>query len=352
MKQTCLISLLALSCSLALTACHPEDEKNIPAQKVNQQLSNNMEQSIVLDSQNMMAHVKQFQAIAQQNGGNRALGSKGDQASAAYILAQVKKAGYPVQIFDFKNQQHVAGQNILVKIPGQQNASIIVGAHYDSTKIGPGLNDDASGVSLLLELMHQLSTAKFKPQQTIYLAFWDAGETDRAGSQAYVSQLTPEELKNIQAYINVDMVGTKNPTVLMASADTSPASVAQIAKILRNKGMQKEVKDEDRLLADEVNALPKNPSDLALQQSLKAFFQSQNLDMKEDVYGLTTSDGASFVGKVPVTSLILFDKNGDARKFSPCHEPACDQLDQIDPNSLALAGRTVLHLIQNINQPQ
>ncbi|GAA0613630.1 M28 family metallopeptidase [Streptomyces crystallinus] len=46
-------------------------------------------------------HLEQFQKIADANGGNRAAGTPGFDASAAYVYGQLKKAGYDVAYQDF-----------------------------------------------------------------------------------------------------------------------------------------------------------------------------------------------------------------------------------------------------------
>jgi len=69
--------------------------------------------------------------------------------------------------------------------------------------------------------MAQLSQQKIKPKHSIHLAFWDSEEAGIAGSQAYVKKLTADQLKAIKAYINVDMVGTKDPEILIADGDKS-----------------------------------------------------------------------------------------------------------------------------------
>ncbi|MFB7515779.1 M28 family metallopeptidase [Streptomyces sp. NPDC056144] len=53
--------------------------------------------------QDAFKHLQKFQAIADSAGGNRAAGSLGHDASAAYVYTQLKKAGYDVryQKFDF-----------------------------------------------------------------------------------------------------------------------------------------------------------------------------------------------------------------------------------------------------------
>ncbi|WP_023269731.1 M28 family peptidase, partial [Acinetobacter gyllenbergii] len=86
---------------------------------------------------------------------------------------------------------------------------------------------------------------------------------------------------------------------------------------------------------------------LALEETLKVFFKAKNLKIKEDVSTLTASDTAPFLGKVPVTAVILFNEQmkGDELEFAPCYHKACDTIEQVDPKSMQLAGDAVIHLL-------
>ncbi|MBP7783450.1 MAG: Zn-dependent exopeptidase M28, partial [Acinetobacter sp.] len=210
---------------------------------------------------------------------------------------------------------------------------------------GPGINDNASGVALLLDLMHQLKAEKTKPKHTIVLAFWDSEETGIAGSQDYVKKLSPEQLKGIKAYINVDMVGTKNPDVMIA--DATKSSVDDMEKMLKERGM---AESDYKPLLDGMRSVPTHAGDIALENMLSAFFKDKKVTLKKDVSTLTASDTAPFLGKVPVTSIIMFNEkmNGDELEFAPCYHKACDTIEQVDPKSLQLAGDAVVYLLKNI----
>ncbi len=294
----------------------------------------------------MMNHLYVLQKIAQENAGNRAVGTLGGQATAKYILDEAKKAGLHAQMLPFENGKKQVGQNIIVEIQGQsKDTAVIVGAHYDSVPMGPGINDNGSGVAVLLGLMH--TYAKLKPKHTLYLAFWDSEEEGIGGSSDFVSKLSPSQLQGIQAYVNVDMVGTKNPTIQIADGDQS--SIQDMENMLKQRGM---AESDYKPLLDSLRNIPLHRGDLALENYLKAFFKARGLEVKEDVSTLTASDTAPFLGKVPVASLILFNEQmkGDELEFAPCYHKACDTIDQVDPKSLQLAYDAVKDLIQHLNQ--
>lgn len=300
-----------------------------------------------LNADRMMVHLHALQNIATDHGGNRAVGTKGGLATAQYILNEAKKAGLQVQMLPFENREKTVGQNIIVEITGQsKDTAVIVGAHYDSVTTGPGINDNGSGVALVLELMNHYAIQKTKPKHTIYLAFWDSEEVGIAGSKDFASKLSAEQLKGIQAYINVDMVGTKNPTIQIADGDQS--SIDDMEDMLKERGM---AESDYKPLMDSLRSIPNHVGDLALEKYLKTFFKQKGITVKEDISTLTASDTAPFLGKVPVASLILFNEQmkGDVLEFSPCYHQACDTLDFVDPQSLTLASEAVLHLLNQLN---
>ena len=75
------------------------------------------------------------------------------------------------------------------KIEGQ---TIVVGAHLDSVTEGPGINDNGSGSSTILEIAEQLAALKYtnKLQRQVRFAFWGAEELNLLGSQHYVDSLS------------------------------------------------------------------------------------------------------------------------------------------------------------------
>lgn len=328
--SACILSSVFLLGGCQTTQLHNVESSSIPSAEIK------------LDSTRMMNHLQAFEKIAKDHGGNRAVATQGGLASAQYILDAAKKAGYQVQVLAFENEDKEVGQNIFIEIAGQTNASVILlGAHYDSVKTGPGINDNASGVALLLDLMNQYSVTKTKPKDTLVFAFWDSEEAGIAGSKDYAKKLSPEQLKGIKAYINVDMVGTKNPRAMIF--DASKSSIANLKDDYKGIDIsESELND----LANRLRAVPTHPQDIILEKQLTSFFEKRGIVVKKDISTPTASDTAGFLGKVPVASIILFGQ--DEGEFAPCYHQACDTIQHVDPKSLQLVGDAVIHLLNNI----
>lgn len=102
--------------------------------------------------------------------------------------------------------------NVLGGLPGKnEKQAILISAHYDHLGIYqgvvyPGANDNASGVSTVLEVIRRLLRDGKVPEKTLVFAFWSAEEMGFVGSNAFVQSPT-FPLQNLQAVINIDTVG-------------------------------------------------------------------------------------------------------------------------------------------------
>jgi Zn-dependent M28 family amino/carboxypeptidase len=106
---------------------------------------------------------------------------------------------------------------------GDRDNVVMLGAHLDSVQDGPGINDNGTGTSALLEIAKQLR--KFKHlNNTIRFAWWGAEESGLVGSTYYVNNLVendPEGLDAIATYLNFDMIGSPNYIIGVYDADAS-----------------------------------------------------------------------------------------------------------------------------------
>ncbi|MFF2242880.1 M20/M25/M40 family metallo-hydrolase [Arthrobacter sp. NPDC058130] len=167
-------------------------------------------------SRNMVGHMEALQRVADANGGNRASGTSGYEESARYVEEQLRAAGYnPVrQSFSFRGEgrgrPRVESFNILAETGGDAGRTVVVGAHLDSVREGPGINDNASGVAAVLETAAWLKEAGISPANRVRFAFWGGEEDGLYGSQHYVDELSQAEVGQTAANLNVDMAASPN----------------------------------------------------------------------------------------------------------------------------------------------
>lgn len=98
-------------------------------------------------------------------------------------------------------------KNIIGSIQGEidENKVIILSAHYDSYPGSKGMDDNASGIIGLLEVMRVLS--KFKYGYTIKFIGFDKEEDGLLGSLSYILGGGIKERERIEGVINFDMIG-------------------------------------------------------------------------------------------------------------------------------------------------
>jgi Zn-dependent M28 family amino/carboxypeptidase len=101
--------------------------------------------------------------------------------------------------------------NVIADSPqGRRGRTIVVGAHLDSVEDGPGINDNGSGSSTILEIAEQAAELR-QPRNRLRFAFWGAEEAGLVGSTAYVEEQVDEGTADqLEANLNFDMVGSPN----------------------------------------------------------------------------------------------------------------------------------------------
>ena len=88
----------------------------------------------------------------------------------------------------------------------EDDETLVIGAHYDTTPNSPGANDNGSGVAAVLVVAEELSDDEL-PFDLRFVLF-GAEEIGLNGSFAYVEGLGEGGSENILAMINLDVVGT------------------------------------------------------------------------------------------------------------------------------------------------
>lgn len=178
----------------------------------------------------------------------REAGMHGSRVAARYIVSCLKETGIrpldkngyyqPFEAYAKERQQRGRWQvhpdsvavlkqgthrslkmdNVLAYIPGKRsNEYVIVGAHFDhlgvdetlaDDKIYNGADDNASGVSAVLQIARAFALSGEKPLRNVIFAFWDGEEKGLLGSKHFVQHCP--FLKQIKGYLNFDMIGRNN----------------------------------------------------------------------------------------------------------------------------------------------
>ena len=187
-------------------------------------------------------HLEALQRIADENGGNRAAGTPGYDASVEYVSGVLSATGYTVTTPSFEadadEDGEATGRNVIAQTAtGNPDAVVVIGAHLDSVEEGPGIVDNGSGVASLLEIASRLGTRP-DVQNSVRFAFFGDEESGAVGSEGYVDGLSAADRAKIKLYLNVDMVASPNAGYFVqggvgADEDAAgPAGSATIGRVL------------------------------------------------------------------------------------------------------------------------
>lgn len=152
-------------------------------------------------------------------------GTRGGKAASVYIAHQLRKCELQGSVSAATYFQEFGNEcrNILALLPGSdpdlKNEFILIGAHYDhvgygnnQTSNGPvgfihnGADDNASGVSTVLEIAEAWHVSGERPKRSIIFALWDSEEHGLLGSKHWVANPTCP-LPALRCVVNMDMVG-------------------------------------------------------------------------------------------------------------------------------------------------
>ncbi|KAK6347264.1 hypothetical protein TWF696_007336 [Orbilia brochopaga] len=179
---------------------------------------------------------------------------------------------------------------------GDPNNVVMLGAHLDSVQAGPGVNDDGSGSTALLEIMG--SFKKFKGfKNKVRFAWWGAEESGLVGSLYYTKTLSEKQADKIRFYFNYDMIG----------------SINAFFRVYQSQ----------------------NPGDAHGSHPLLTYLISKGFPAEIAPFG-TSSDYVGFLN-LGIPSSGLF--TGAGAPMDPCYHQLCDTLDNIDWDALTFNAK-------------
>jgi Zn-dependent M28 family amino/carboxypeptidase len=195
--------------------------------------------------------------------------------------------------------------NVIAETPGgDEGRMVVIGAHLDSVPEGPGVNDNGSGSATVLEIALQMSRLEIEPRNRVRFAFWGAEEIGLLGSKHYVDQLPQQEISDISAYLNFDMVGSPN---FVRNVYEGPDATEEVfTDYFASRGIRVEV-----------NSALEGRSD-------HGPFAARGIPtggLFSGAEGIKTREEAAFGGEAGAA-------------HDPCYHRACDDLDNLDEKAL------------------
>jgi hypothetical protein len=213
-------------------------------------------------------------------------------------------------------------ESIIGELAGETDRVVMLGGHLDSVLDGPGINDNGSGVATLLAIAASLAAGE-RPRATVRFAFWTAEEFGDLGSRAYVDGLDRSELARIDAYLNLDMVGSPNAARYVYDDALAAPGSGQLRDAL--------------LDALDQQGQPGTPDDLSGQSDHYAFA----------VAGIPT--GGVFSGLAPLTEDEARIFGGTAgMPADACYHLPCDTRDNVNLQSAMTLGQAVATVLAEL----
>lgn len=152
--------------------------------------------------------------------GPRIAGTEAETKAGDWIQTTLEDMGYTVTVepFDYDVEDGKGkSENIIAVKEGKSKQTVVLGAHYDSVDVGNGIDDNGSGVAVVLEAANVLKDAK--TQQTIQFIFFGAEEVGLCGSDYHVSQMAPNDIDNTLLMVNYDSLVAGDNAYVYGNAD-------------------------------------------------------------------------------------------------------------------------------------
>ncbi|BBZ37216.1 M28 family peptidase [Mycobacterium conspicuum] len=143
--------------------------------------------------------------------------------------AALGSATAPVRLVLDAENVKITSRNVLAQTKtGSPHDVVMVGAHLDGPRGGPGINDNGSGVAAVLETALQLGPLP-AVNNAVRFVFWGADQDGPNGAMDYVFGLDPERLNDIALYLDFVMLGSVNAGFFTDDGDQSGPPGAGIA---------------------------------------------------------------------------------------------------------------------------
>ncbi|WP_343344073.1 M28 family peptidase [Sphingomicrobium sp. XHP0239] len=163
-----------------------------------------------------------------------------EQRAAArdLLLAEFARLGIPAQArpyatSDFpgvrvRNGQILTGANVVATLPATTDSArhIVLGAHFDTVPGSPGVDDNGSGVQIVLSVAKALAALDTR-DATIHFVFFDQEELGLIGAQVNAARWKTGTVP-LEAMHNIDMIGWDSDDDGVIEFDSNSAEVTAL----------------------------------------------------------------------------------------------------------------------------
>lgn len=171
--------------------------------------------------------------------GGRVTGTDKEIAGGDFVKSTLEDMGYEVTVQEFDYDAEGtkgSSRNFIVEKKGATDDIVVLGAHYDSVDVGDGVDDNGSGVAVVLEVAKALKDTK--TPQTLRFVFFGAEEAGLFGSDYYVSQLSKDEQSKIILMMNYDSLVAGDNAYVYGNGDAGGKFRDEALAIAKDKELE------------------------------------------------------------------------------------------------------------------
>ncbi len=218
---------------------------------------------------------------------------------------------------------------------GRADRTVVVGAHLDSVVAGPGINDNGTGSSTILEIAEELGRVANHGhgrdrghghdgdlRNRVRFAFWGAEESNLLGSTHYVANLSEAQLAKIALNLNFDMVGSVNSVNFVYDGDGSDIRHGRTARV-----RPRSRRCSCATSIAKASRRSRRPSTDAVTTARSSTSASPPVACSPGAEGVKTAEQAAIFGGTA------------GEPYDPCYHQACDTIDNVDDGGPRPDGR-------------
>lgn len=150
----------------------------------------------------------------------RAIGDYHHGTTRRYLIKALNQAGLTVRtqqstVYNSKSKTAAPVVNIMASYPGTnpEAPTLMLMAHYDAAQFNStGAADDASGVAVILEVVHAYLQSGQRPENNLLVLITDGEEVGLLGAQAFIKEQLMNH--NIKLIINLEARGSAGPVMM------------------------------------------------------------------------------------------------------------------------------------------